>query len=470
MQNPTGHDPSEATAVVVQIGKGAARPHADGPTRHSGKGNRTWLAWFQNYWVPILLVLTACISGGIVVAHHSDQLAPFDEWVYYDYVLKVPSQGIVRQGEFIGHDALVAMACNGDTFGPRGEPCGHVQDVHGLYPQGGKTSADIYPPVYFAITWALGKAVQFVTGAEFLTSARATGIFWLAGGLLVFYRLLELLKVRRIVSLGLGLAIIGAPTTYWSNTYISTDAPLFFVGALLLLAGVGAVRGVSSPWWLVPVAVLGVWLKVTSVLALGLVALFIILFAFFSRKSIDRRPKRALVTATIVAVASALMAEVGWLVLRSALSLGAGADQGLAQGLVWRDLVSQLAIFINPGVFSVPYDAVLRMPPGANQPLILLSILGVFGFIFTRFGSTFERALALSIVVAATIFAPLLGFAMYVVLGDVFPVLARYAIPLIPAFFVATTYLLKNQIAQWSVLVYGGLLVVTVTTCAIMFA
>ncbi len=186
---------------------------------------RRLLRWAKKSWVPIVLVAAALISGGLVTASHSNQLAPFDEWVYLDYTLKIPTQGVVRQGEYIGHEGLVAMACYGDAFGPRGEPCNNVQDINANYPQQGKTSADIYTPLYFAVTWGLGKAIQFFTGAEFLIAARATGIFWLVGGILVFYKLLTLLKVKKVVTLGLGLALIAAPTTFWANTYISTDAP-----------------------------------------------------------------------------------------------------------------------------------------------------------------------------------------------------------------------------------------------------
>lgn len=429
-----------------------------------------WLSRIRDSWVPIILVIVACVSGGIVASNHSDQLAPFDEWVYYDYVLKIPTQGIVRQGEFLTLEALEAMACDGDAFGPRGEPCDDVEGNYAAYPQGGKTSADIYTPLYFGITWALGKAVQFATGAEFLTSARATGIFWLVGGLLVFYKLLELLKVRRIVSLGLGLAVIGAPTTFWANSYISTDAPLFLVGASLLFLGVSAVLGRTSPWWLVPVAILGIWLKVTTILALGLVALFIVLYVLWSRDTLDRGRKRNLLVATVVTVAGALVAQVVWLLIRAQISLGAGPDQGLSTGLLWRDFAGQLVLFLNRGALGGGYDPILRLPGIVGDPLVLLTIAGVLGFGFAKFVTAFERSLAISILIASTLFAPALSFGMYLLLGDVFPVIARYAMPLLPAFFVAVAYIMKNRLAEWSVLIYGALLVLAVTATSVAFA
>lgn len=426
--------------------------------------------WVLKAWVPIVLVLVACVSGGMVTASHSNQFAPFDEWVYYDYTLKIPTQGVVRQGEYIGHEALKAMACFGDSFGPRGEPCDDVKDIHANYPQQGKTSADIYTPIYFAITWGLGKVIQFFTGAEFLMAARATGIFWLVGGLLVFYKLLTLLKVRKIITLGLGLAIIGAPTTFWSNTYISTDAPALLVGSALLLAGVSAIKGRSSPWWLVPIAVVGILLKVTMVLALGVVALLILMFVLFARDEVSRIEKRRLLIATVVAIAAAGIAQVIWLVIRSQISLGIGADQGLAKPFVWRDIVGMLSLFINPGALGGGYDPLMRLPQVIGSPLVLLTVAGVVGFAVSKLVTAFDKSLAIAVVVSATIFAPILAVGMYLLLGDVFPVIARYAIPLLPAFFLVTALIIKNRVAEWVIVAYGGFLVVAVTATSVLFA
>jgi len=425
--------------------------------------------WLRKAWVPIILVVVALVSGGIVAASHSAQFSPLDEWVYYDYTVKIPTQGVVRQGEYIGHEALVRMACYGDSFGPRGEPCDDVKDINANYPQQGKTSADIYTPLYFAITWGLGKAIQFATGAEFLTAARATGIFWLAGGLIVFYKLLSLLKVKKIVTLGLGLAIIAAPSTFWANTYISTDAPGFLVGAALLLAGVSAIKGRSSPWWLVPIGVVGILLKVTTVLGLGLAALVILLFLVFARKEISGNEKRRLLVATSVAIAAAGVAQVIWLLIRAHISLGVGADQGTAAPFLWRDVVHMLSLFLDPGVFGLTYGPALRLPSVIGEPLVLLTIAGVVGFACMKLSSAFEKSLAISILVSATVFAPILAVGMYFLLGDVFPVLGRYAISLLPGFLLVTALIIKNRAAEWAVLLYGGFLVIAVTTAAAVF-
>ena len=431
---------------------------------------RAVVLWIRNAWVPIILVLVACVSGGIVTANHSNQFSPLDEWVYFDYTVKIPTQGIVRQGEAIGHEALVGMACNGDSFGPRGEPCDDVQDISASYPQGGKTSADIYTPVYFAITWALGKTIQFFTGAEFLTAARATGILWLAGGLLVFYKLLELMKVRRLITLGLGLGIVGAPTTFWSNTFISTDAPAFLVGATLLWAGVSAIKGRSSPWWLVPIAVVGILLKVTTILALGLIALTIVLFVIFAKQESDRAAKRQLLLSMGVAVATAGVVQVAWLLIRAHISLGAGPDQGLAQPLVWRDIAGMLALFIYPGPLSGNYDPLLRIPQIVSAPLVLITIAGIVAFACAKLVTALDKSLAFSILLASTVFAPLLALGMYLLLGDVFPVAERYAIPLLAAYFMAAALMIKNRVAEWTIVGYGAFLVVFVTACSIAFS
>ncbi len=242
------------------------------------------------------------------------------------------------------------------------------------------------------------------------------------------------------------------------------------VGSSLLLAGVSAIKGRSSPWWLVPIAVVGILLKVTMVLALGVVALLILMFVLLARDETDRQTKRRLLIATVVAVAAAGAAQVIWLLIRAHISLGIGADQGLATAFVWRDIVGMLSLFLNPGALGGGYDPAMRLPPVIGAPLVLLTVAGVVGFACSKLVSAFEKSLAIAIVVSATLFAPILAVGMYLLLGDVFPVIARYAMPLLPAFFVAAALMIRNRAAEWAVVAYGGFLVVAVTTTAVVFA
>lgn len=432
----------------------------------SGPRGRRWLA----FWAPIVLVLAALTSSWVVAAGHSQQLSPLDEWVYFDYVTKIPSQGIVRQGEFIGHEALVAMACNGDSFGPRGEACGSVRDVHEAYPQGGRTTADIYTPLYFAITWAAGKVIQFFTGAEFLTAARMTGALWLAGGVLVFYRLLRLLRLPKLLSVGLGLIVIGSPMAQWSSTFVTTDAPVFLLGSLILYLTISAVIGRTSAWWLVPISVLAVWFKVTTIFAVGFAALFVLIYAIWQRKSPSFEWKKLVLPVAVAAVAG-VVAQLLWLALRAKLSLGPSPSQGVETPFIWRDLAGLVTMFFNPGpIMSGGYGGIYRIPPLVFAPMQWIGIAGVIGLAAMSLKHVFERSFAIAAAIACILFAPVLALGMYFLLGQVFPVGPRYAISVAPVLLVAFALIVRNRVVERVTLAYGATLVLIVTGTSLAFS
>ncbi|WP_431279737.1 hypothetical protein [Leifsonia poae] len=108
---------------------------------------RTWAAT-RRRWVPLLLVFASFVMGFTVTAHHTEALSPIDEWVYADYLYKLPQQVLIPRGQEIGPEALKLMACTGvREYGPMGPECGSDYAAHlDEFPQGGITSADGYTP------------------------------------------------------------------------------------------------------------------------------------------------------------------------------------------------------------------------------------------------------------------------------------------------------------------------------------
>ena len=208
---------------------------------------------FLRFWAVALLVIVGFSATAINVAVNGPSFSPYDEWVYYDYITKVPTEGFVRQGEAIGAPALEAMACDGDTFGPRGEPCtgpNGTYDRPSLYPQQGLTTADLYTPAYFAPTWAAAKVIQFATGMSLLTAARLVGSLWLVAGLIMLYLLCREFKLSKVLTLGLGLGVIGQIWAHYAFSYISTDAPSLVAGSTIagaaMLAPASAARSAGA--------------------------------------------------------------------------------------------------------------------------------------------------------------------------------------------------------------------------------
>ncbi|WP_159078120.1 hypothetical protein [Homoserinimonas hongtaonis] len=429
---------------------------SDEPANSASGGG--FKAWLRTSWVAIVLVIVALAMCFSNTAQGSRAFSPFDEWVYYDYISKVPSQLYVHQGENIGEDALSLMACFGDGYGPRGEPCTGLDGTYDepeLYPQEGKTSADPYTPAYFATTWAAASVIQFVTGVDLLIASRAVSALWLAGGLIVLTMFLREFRLRPILILGLGLSYTGLSTTFYASNFISTDAPSLLAGATLgLLAVKFAKTGRYAPWLAIAAAV-AVWFKITNIFAVGIVVLALLAHAFFRHRagyrSAPPSPVRMAVVAAITA-ATAIAAEIIWLLIWKASSVGEGPDQGISTDLSPRATIASLFTFLLPrdGVsIGMGWSAIMQAPYAA------LLVAGVVGWFFRDHHDDRNRAWSIAIAVSATLFAPALMIAFQLLLGEVAPVIPRYTLGMAPMMLLAIGMIANNRISVWLILAYG---------------
>lgn len=423
---------------------------------------RKVLGWARKWSVVIALVAVGLAVSISNLAQQNQVFSPYDEWVYYDYVEKVPTQGFVRQGEEIGQPALQAMACYGDPFGARGEPCTGVDGVYdqpGLYPQSGKTSADLYTPVYFGITWLGAQVVTFFTGSDLLEAARTTGVLWMVSGLIALVLLFREFRVPRLLQLGLGLTTIGLASSHYSFTYISTDAPALVSGAVVALLAAKFARTGKYGWWLVAAAVIATLLKIAFLFIVGLVAIALVLHAVMKlqkghpfRGGVEPSPARMIVM-PVVAVGVSLVAEIAWLAFRSVNSLGVSPDQGLASTLSAAGLLSASAVFL---VLRDGINGNSAFVEFAMAPYSLLTAVGVLGWFFSNRGSGLKRSWSIAAVIAAIVFAPLMLVGMQLALGAVAPISPRYALVLAPVFLVAIAAMVRNRASMWIILAYGG--------------
>lgn len=439
-------------------------------------------------WVPALLVLASLGVAGTVTILHTEALSPVDEWVYMDYLYKLPSEGLVNQGEPIGEEALDIMACDGvKPYGPMGAPCGGDYSDVSRFPFGGITSADAYTPIYFAITRVAGDAIHWVTGIDLVTSWRLTGSLWLAGGMLVFYGLLRQWNVRPINILGLGLAFIASPFAWWTYTYVSTDAPSFLLGAALLYFAVRYVRGQSSGWWLPALSLLAVLVKVTNILAVCLVALYLLAqwIAEFRRSEWagwrtlrDLEVKRhslALVGFAALSVAVATAGQIGWLAIRRALAVGVPADQSIGVYLGGTELTSQLANFL-PGTIlsnvniSGSTGVAYTIPGYIVAPLSWICVAGVIGAFWSLRKNTTTAPIVVAVAIAAALFAPMLAIVIQVTTGAYFPLPPRYGASVLAGFLLLAGISIHNRWASWALLGYGTALTTYVVLAAPLYA
>lgn len=467
--------------------KGRLLVTIDAPSMRARRGK--WPRLIRAFWVPIVLVIAALGVSGTTTLLHTAQLSPVDEWVYVDYLYKIPTQGVVHRGENLGEQALKIMACDGEKANGRmGPKCGSdYEALRNKFPYHGKTSADLYTPVYFDIVWAVGGAIHLVSGVDLVTSWRLTGPLWQAAGMVLLFVLMRLWKVRPLTILGLGLAVISAPFSWWTYSYISTDAPSFTLGVLALLAAVKFVRGQWSGWWVVLITAIAIAFKGTNILIVGLVGLYLVIQWLWERKAtswsgwstprpgLPERRWLALPGIAVMSGAAAIAIEVVWLAIRNAIAIAPPPDQGVSAPLDINSLGAQIMNFLpNTITANVVLGAgpsvAYPIPAWVTWPLTVICVTGVFGA-FWRLRKGAKRVpLVIAVFAMALLAGPVLAVSVVVQGGVYFPLPPRYGAPILGAFILLAGMTVKYRPAVWVLLGYSialtGVVLVTAPLAA----
>ena len=395
----------------------------------------------------IALIAASFAFVGVQAPQHT-QFSPYDEYVYFDYLVKVPTEGFIRIGEETGPQARNELSCIG-VYGytKMGQACdkgSHAKDS--AYPYDGGTGATIYSPAYFAVTRVLAEPLTW-TGMGLLEAARLVGAVWLAAGLILVFLMLKLLKVDALVSLGLALSVVALPVTYWSNTYISTDAPTVAAAAGIACLGILAWRRRANPFWLVLAAIVLTLFKVQNLAAVGIVALCLLALAV--RKSVlaraheDGRGPGVLVRtlrdsrsiAAILSVVAGVLTQAAWLFIISHTAIP-GTHAAIIDTqhypLTGIALATETFRFITAfGGSATVTSGVGLMVAGV---LTLLTIAATVGLVMQpRRYPPHYFVIAASTLLVSLLLGPALALAMRVEAGYYVPLPVRYGYILVPA-------------------------------------
>lgn len=417
-------------------------------------------------WIPPVLLVIASLLVGIVHVPKHESLSPIDEYVYVDYYAKVFEQGVVRHGEEVGDFARRELGCRGlrILLPVPDDRCTTAESIlsdDGRFPMGGMTSADIYTPLYFAVTRAVAQPLLWTGLVESPTQAgRFVGTLWLAAAALVFFFALRRLRLGQWAAAGVTLLIVGSLPAYWYTTYLSTDAPTMLVGAALLLLGIRFVQNDGSGWWLVLAAPIAIWLKFQNFAAIGAVAIALLLSAAFlmfrappgERWRVLRTDRRALIA--VVMVVAAVVAQVVWVFIREAISLGVSPEQATEQPLTLETLVGLGFKFVSSSGLGV------GAPDGSAIVVSWISqwvaVAGVLGFAaVTRPGSR-ASALAYGSLLMALLVGPLLAVSIVLTTGEYFALPERYGLSLYPFFIACAALLVRGRRGSTAVLAALG--------------
>lgn len=395
-----------------------------------------------------------------------EELSPFDEYVYIDYLAKVPTQLAVPHGDPTGEYARSQLDCRGVVvLQPESPACdtGRTQPAT-AYPLTGKTSADIYTPIYFAVTWAAAQPLVW-TGVDLTDAGRIVGGLWLGLGVVLMFLLMTRLRVPPLLAWGLSVLVIASPAVHWANGYVSTDAPTLAVGAGLGLLAALVYTRKASMLWLVVASVVGVLIKFQNIIAVCLVVIVFVVLAV--RDTLERRPGgwrqglRMLVTDRLVigaavALGSVLVAQVVWMLARTAMTVGTTPRQGVDTPVSLTNLLRESYNFLTKT--AIAWDGAPPAPVEMfiGTVLVVLGIAGVVGMIFFGKPRSTRSLVALSVLVAATLSAPVLGLVLAVVVGEYVPLPPRYGMSLLPFFILCAGWLLAQRTWTSGVVAVGA--------------
>lgn len=425
--------------------------------------------------VYLTLIVAAVVMGVSVTASHSLAFSPFDEWMYFDYLNKFPTQGFIRLGEPVGTTAMNWMACNGlQAYGNPVNACGVTPIDYTIFPFKGVQSAQLYTPLYFAPTWLIASALQVVTGLTFLEAARFVGTLWLIGTMVAMTAVLRMFKVHATAAIAVGLLFLATPFAWWTYTFVSTDAPGALVGAVAILLIERVIRGRLNAWWLVPFFVLVVLIKAVNVISIGIVLLYAIarIASRHRHYPVRRRPglwRAALagrgtiapITGTLVAGLAAAIAQVAWSRFVAANVIGTGPVMGDERPMKFADAVGLAWAFI-PSMFGTGSSELSAMStnfagaPFIGQAIGWLCIGGVLGAVWLNRQRGLQRTVTNVALVASVLAGPVLAVVFTASVGTFVNLGARYGANLIPLILASVAILAAERPHRRILLVLAG--------------
>lgn len=431
--------------------------------------------WASRYRVLVALVLVSLFYGSAVAIMHDDTVSPIDEVVYLDYTFKVYEEGLVREGERFGDEVAQVVACEGVVpHGTFGQECAEGQAVNSEgMPNAGYSTGAPYTPIYFWMTRIVGDAIESISGLSTVTSWRLTGVLWLAATVALLVIFLRRQGLSETVTFVVGLLFIASPFAWWTYTYLSTDVTSVLFGAAVMLVVLEAKKGRLSPWWLLPIALAGALFKITNLIVLGLVLLFMVLSLLAKKSGIVSEgrtasipPKRDTLLWAVIGASTLVAAAVqlAWMRLVPLLAVSeTRVDQGVAAALSPTELIGLAVSGIAGPITHNPAAGIFPTGPFASiaAPLGWVLVAGVVGSIMIAQPKESSTPLIWATGLASILALPALGVVFWLTTGSYFSLPARYAATLIPAQLLLVGMLLRSKAAAIVFIGYAVLLMGT---------
>lgn len=438
-------------------------------------GNRSWSA-VRRLLIPFLLIVASIAFVAANVPTHN-QVSPYDEYVYIDYLAKFPQQGVVVTGEETGEFARNVIACHGvagyGLFNPEScDTSDHDDDE--AYPFNGKTSADLYTPLYFGITWVAAQPFLWFSDMDLVEAGRMSGWIWLASGSILLFYALRRLQVSNLAAGASSLLLIASVPAWWSATFISTDASAFTAGAALLFLGIRFAQTARGGWLLALASALAVALKLQNYMAVVAAAIFLLL-QHLGRVREERRSALGSPPQTMgggrlfTAVGGMLLIPIIvqglWVLIRSSIAVSEFPDQLVAVPFTFESvIIESLKFFGQIGLAStVPESSTVAWTLATIATWLIVS--GILGAIAVEQHFGIRYSLALATLVTMLVAGPALALVNLLFQGFYFPLPTRYGLSLLPfALALAATLFDKKKETRIALLLIAGVTFVAALT------
>ena len=395
------------------------------------------MAGWTRRLLPAVLILSISIAAVLVYGQAYPVISPYDEMSHLDALHQALHFDVVRRGERVGVDAIEEAACAGaeiDNSGlppcPRpGQPVSPIPPVF--------TNADLHPPSYYLLTAQFARVFLLFGADTVLQAGRIVGGLWLGMGLLLFWIAAQALRIGWLPRVILMALIGSAPIVMHASSIVNPDASSLVAGAAVLLAGLRWEQGRWPVAVLIGVALLAGLFRSTNALAIGGVAVYLVLRAMAEREGSDRTRAQYLSTAAALVAAGAL-SVLGWAVVREVLAVSEVAptveffrDEPFGIG----ELLGQASALLSPlraGEIAGPISG-----SGAAGSLIMgvlnaLVLAACFGPLMFRRSLSPRNALGIAGAVAMLSAGSVLAAANLLVFGVFFPIPVRYGLSLVP--------------------------------------
>ena len=420
--------------------------------------------------VDLLVVALFLALSGILVSLHVDgytRLSPIDELQHIDYLYQVPDPP--EPDDKVGQQALHQQLCRGvDSPGMEVARCQKGYLDPNVFQEKGYNTAVGYTPVYYTLTRGAAEVIGLVSPIDNLvTAGRLVGALWLSLGLTLIYAAGRMRGLRRGPLVALTVLLVGSPAVLYPASTIAPDSAALASGGLMILALTAWERRPSRLRfvWLVLAAVLVAAVKMTYLVAVAAVSLYLLLRWLQERRARELPAVATPVVAVTTGVA-ALVSSLAWTAYVGSkpqidpADLPDMATRFAVPSFPWTGMGDSLFALVTP--LSSPWVAV-GSPTLTTMTTVLVSTLLVAGLVAAAVfaaASRHEVTLARATIIAALVGAAGLVALSYLTAGAYIPLPARYGAALVAPMAICTAACLRSRGSVLTVASVAGVTVV----------